>query len=111
MLIKVISNHPHVEADHDPELRIDVTSKELFNSPQVNSIHMASVAKIVELIGTSDDGWEAAAQAAVKEARKTIRGISGIEVVDMTAKVDTKSGKIVKYRATVKIAFGVDDER
>ena len=72
---------------------------------------MASVAKIVELIGTSDDGWEAAAQAAVKEARKTIHGISGIEVVDMTAKVDTKSGKIVQYRATVKIAFGVDNER
>lgn len=72
---------------------------------------MASVAKIVELIGTSDEGWEAAAQAAVEEARKTIHGISGIEVVDMTAKVDTKSGKIIKYRATVKIAFGVDNER
>ena len=72
---------------------------------------MASVAKIVELIGTSDEGWEAAAQAAVKEARKTIRGISGIEIVDMTAKVDKKTGKTVKHRAKVKIAFGVDDER
>lgn len=70
---------------------------------------MASVAKILELIGTSEEGWEDAAQAAVKEARKTIHGISGIEVVDMTAKVDAKTGKIMKYRTTVKIAFGVDN--
>lgn len=69
---------------------------------------MALVAKVVELIGTSGEGWEDAAQAAVKEARKTIHGISGVEVVDMTAKVDVKTGKIIQYRATVKIAFGVD---
>jgi flavin-binding protein dodecin len=72
---------------------------------------MASVAKVLELIGTSDDGWEAAAQAAIEEARRTIHGISGVEVVDMTAKVDMNTGKIVKYRTTVKIAFGVDAER
>ncbi len=72
---------------------------------------MKSVAKILELIGTSDEGWEDAAQAAVEEARKTIHGISGVEVVDMTAKIDEKSGKIVKFRTTVKIAFGVDDQR
>ncbi|HKX81417.1 MAG TPA: dodecin family protein [Nitrososphaera sp.] len=72
---------------------------------------MASVAKILELIGTSDEGWEAAAQAAVEEALKTIHGISGVEVIDMTAKVNMKTGKIEKYRTTVKIAFGVDDQR
>ena len=75
------------------------------------SIDMTSVAKILELIGTSDEGWEDAAQAAVKEALKTIHGISGVEVVDMTAKVDMQTGKIVKYRTTVKIAVGVDQER
>lgn len=72
---------------------------------------MANVAKVVELIGTSDKSWEDAAEMGIKEARKTIRGISGIEVVDMTAKVDPKSGKIVKYRTCIKIAFGVDNER
>lgn len=74
-------------------------------------VYMKSVAKILELIGTSDKGWEDAAQAAVEEARKTIHGISGVEVIDMTAKVDEKTGKITKYRTTVKIAFGVDQER
>jgi flavin-binding protein dodecin len=72
---------------------------------------MDSVAKIVELIGTSNEGWENAAQVAVKEARKTLHGITGIEVKDMTAKVDPKSGKIVTYRTTLKLAFGVEDAR
>ena len=40
-----------------------------------------SVAKIVELVGSSDKGWEDAARVAVNEALKTLRGIRGIEVV------------------------------
>jgi hypothetical protein len=90
---------------------LDFLAEELFNSFADMTIDMASVAKILELIGTSDEGWEAAAQAAVKEALKTIHGISGVEVVDMTAKVDMQTGKIVQYRTTVKIAVGVDQER
>ena len=72
---------------------------------------MDSVAKIVELIGTSDKSWEDAAEVAVKEARKTLHGITGIEVRDMTAKVDPKTGRISKYRTCIKLAFGVEDER
>ena len=90
---------------------LDFLAEELFNSFVDLTIDMASVAKILELIGTSDEGWEDAAQAAVKEALKTIHGISGVEVVDMTAKVDMQTGKIVQYRTTVKIAFGIDQER
>ena len=41
------------------------------------------------------------------EASKTIQGITGLEVIDMTGKVDPSTGKIEIYRATVKIAFGV----
>jgi dodecin len=65
-------------------------------------------AKIIEIVGSSDKGWEDAAQAAVNEARKTIHGITGLEVTDMTAKVDPGTGNIAQYRATVKIAFGVE---
>ncbi len=53
-------------------------------------------------------GWEDAAQVAVDEAKKTLHGIHGIEIIDMTAKVDPNSGKITEYRAGVKIAFGVE---
>jgi dodecin len=70
----------------------------------------ATVAKVVELIGTSDEGWEAAAQVAIEEARKTIKGIHGIKIRDMTARVDPESGRLVEYRTTIDLSFGVMNE-
>ena len=69
---------------------------------------VASVAKIVEIIGTSEKGWQDAVQIAVNEAMKTISGIHGIEVVDQTAQVDAKTGKITKYKTCIKVSFGVE---
>jgi flavin-binding protein dodecin len=69
--------------------------------------HM-SVAKVVELIGSSPDGWEEAAANAVEAAAQTLRNIKGIDVVRWTAKVE--KNKIVEYRAVVKIAFIVERE-
>ena len=66
------------------------------------------VARIIEITGSSDKGWEDAAQVAVDEAKKTLHGIHGIEVVDMTANVDPGTGKISKYRTCVKISFAID---
>jgi flavin-binding protein dodecin len=67
---------------------------------------VATVAKVTELIGHSDKSWQDAAEVAVKEAAKTIRGISGVEVLHLTGKV--KDGKIVEYRANIEIAYGVE---
>ena len=69
---------------------------------------MTHVAKIIEIVGSSGKGWQDAAQAALDEAKKTIHGITGVEVGDMTAKVDPNSGNITEYHTAVKIAFGVD---
>ena len=69
---------------------------------------MTHVAKIIEVVGSSDKGWEDAAQTALDEAKKTIHGITGVEVGDMTAKVDPNSGNITEYHTAVKIAFGVE---
>ncbi|MGH9977932.1 MAG: dodecin family protein [Nitrososphaeraceae archaeon] len=69
---------------------------------------MTHIAKVIEIIGSSDKGWEDAAQVAVDEAKKTLHGIHGIEVMDMTATVDESTGKITQYRAGVKVAFGVE---
>ncbi|MFZ0555846.1 MAG: dodecin family protein [Nitrososphaeraceae archaeon] len=69
---------------------------------------MTHVAKIIELVGSSEKSWEDAAQVAVDEARKTIHGIHGIEVKDMTATVDTNTGKISQFRAGVKVSFGIE---
>jgi len=48
---------------------------------------MTDVAKIIEIVGSSTQGWEDAVQVAINEASKTIKGITGLEVVDMTGKV------------------------
>jgi dodecin len=65
------------------------------------------VANVVEIIGSSEQGWGDAAQAAIDEAKKTLHGIHGIEVVDMTATVDPSSGKINNYKTCVKVSFAV----
>ena len=70
-----------------------------------------SVAKIVEIVGSSNKGWEDAAQNAVNEAAKTIREIRGIEIKDMTATIDHTTGKITQYRTAVKLSFGVEQTK
>ena len=67
-----------------------------------------AVVKIVELIGSSPDGWKEATENALKEATKTIRNIKSLHVKRCTAKV--KDNKIVEYRAVVRIAFIVERE-
>ena len=69
---------------------------------------MTHVAKIIELVGSSDKGWTEAAQAALDEAKKTIKDITGLEVNDITASVDPNTNTIKEYKVAVKIAFGVE---
>ncbi len=66
-----------------------------------------SVVKIIELLAESPNSWEAATQAAVTEASKTIQHIKNVYVKDMKAFVE--DGKIVSYRVNVKISFVVND--
>ncbi len=70
---------------------------------------MANVAKVITIIGNSPDSFAKAADAAVQEASKTIRGITGADVISMSAEVS--DGKITSYRTTVNIAFGIEGDR
>ena len=67
---------------------------------------MADVAKVITLIGSSPTSFADAAQAAVTEAAKTIRWITGADVVTMSCQVE--GDQITEYRTTVNIAFGVE---
>jgi len=69
---------------------------------------MTHVAEVVEIVGSSDKSWEDAARVALNEAAKTIRGITGIELTDMTARVDPSTGNITEYHSTIRLAFGVE---
>ena len=77
---------------------------------RISPNRVARVAKVIELIGTSDESWEAAAQVAIEEARKTVHGIHGIKIKDMTARVDPNTGKLIEYRTSIDLSFGVIDE-
>jgi dodecin len=70
---------------------------------------MSQVAKVIELVGTSQIGWQDAVETAVREAAKTLRHISGVEVTNMTAEVQNNS--IIAWRVTVKIAFSLETDR
>jgi flavin-binding protein dodecin len=67
---------------------------------------MSGVAKVVTIIGSSPESFAKAADAAVQEAAKTLRGISGAHVVSMSAEVE--NDRISIYRTTVNIAFAVE---
>lgn len=66
-----------------------------------------SVVKIIELVGTSDKSWQDAVENAVRRASKTVRNIRGVDVLGWTGKVE--AGKIVQYRADVKVSFVVEE--
>lgn len=65
------------------------------------------VVKVIELVGVSADSFEGAVQQAVSGAAKTVRNITGVDVVGQTAKVE--DGKITEYHANVKVAFTVNE--
>jgi flavin-binding protein dodecin len=62
-----------------------------------------AVARITEVIGSSEKSWDDAVKNAFNRANKTLRGLTGIEVTKMNAHIE--KGKIVEYRAHVRITF------
>jgi flavin-binding protein dodecin len=62
-----------------------------------------SVYKVIELVGTSSSSWEKAVSAAVKQASQSLRDLRVAEVSDLD--VHIVDGKIVAYRAKVKVSF------
>jgi flavin-binding protein dodecin len=68
--------------------------------------HMSDIAKVVTVIGSSPESFAKAADAAVQEAAKTVRGIKGADVISMSANVE--DGRITTYKTTVNIAFAVE---
>ncbi len=62
-----------------------------------------NVYKIIELVGTSPESWEKAAQVAINQAAKSLRDLRVAEISELDVQLD--DGKVVAYRAKVKISF------
>jgi len=62
--------------------------------------------KIIDVVGTSSQSFAKAAEAAVKEAAKTVRNIKWAHVESFDMLLD--GGKVTQYRATTRIYFDVE---
>ncbi len=62
-----------------------------------------SVYKVIELVGTSTESWEKAAEAAVNQASQTVRDLRIAEVVELDMQLE--DGKAIRYRAKVRASF------
>jgi len=62
-----------------------------------------SVYQVIELIGSSSDSWENAAQNAVREAARTYQDLRVAEVIEMDVLIE--SGTIIAYRTKLRMSY------
>lgn len=65
-----------------------------------------AVVKTIDLVGVSSESWRHAAQEALAEAAKTLRGIEAIEVLETSCNVE--SNEIKEYLTHVRIKFRIE---
>lgn len=64
---------------------------------------MASVYKIIELVGVSKKSWEDAAANAVETTGKNLKDLRIAEVVKMDMQIE--KGKVIAYRTRIAVSF------
>lgn len=62
-----------------------------------------AIARVTEVIASSPDGFREAVEEGVARAAQTVRGITGLEVMRKTVKVER--GLVSEYRVEMKIIF------
>jgi len=67
------------------------------------------VINTIELEGVSETSWGDAAREALREASKTIRNITRMEVLKTATEVD--DNRIARYRTEVRLYFEVEQSR
>lgn len=65
-----------------------------------------AVARVTKITAGSPKGFKEAVEEGMHRAAKTLRGITGFEVISLKGKVE--KGKIVEYRATLEVTFILD---
>ena len=66
-----------------------------------------SVYKVIELVGTSKESWEDAANQAIVTAKKSLRELRIAEVIKLDVRLD--DGDFVEYRVRMNVSFKYDD--
>jgi dodecin len=68
-----------------------------------------SVYKVIELVGTSTESWERAANAAIERASQSLRDLRIAEVSELDMQLE--GGRVLAYRAKVKVSFKYEREK
>ena len=66
-----------------------------------------AVARVTKITASSTKGFETAVQDGLKRASKTVRGITGLHVIEQKASV--RNGKIDEYRVTLELTFVLEE--
>jgi len=66
-----------------------------------------AIASVSTITAASPVGWQDAIERGFERARRTLRNITGLEVVDERARVE--DGKIVEFLVTLRIVFILDE--
>jgi flavin-binding protein dodecin len=64
--------------------------------------------KIIELVGTSTESWEAAAKAALDAATRSLQDCRIAEVVKMDVRLENNA--IAEYRTRIAVSFKYHEE-
>jgi flavin-binding protein dodecin len=70
---------------------------------------MGSVYKVIEIVGTSSDSWEDAAQTAIVTASKTLRDLRVAEVIKQDVTIG-EDGLPEAFRVRLSISFKYDSD-
>jgi dodecin len=62
-----------------------------------------AVARVSKITASSEKSFQDATEEGLKRATKSLRGVTGFEVMSLKGKVE--NGKIVEYRATLEVTF------
>jgi flavin-binding protein dodecin len=66
-----------------------------------------AVARVTKITASSSKSWQDAVQQGLKRAVKTLRGITGLHVIEEKAHIE--KGKITEYRVTMELTFILED--
>jgi hypothetical protein len=66
-----------------------------------------SVAKVIQIVANSPTSFDDAVKQGISEASKTVKHITGAEVIKQT--VDVENNNVTSYKVTLHVAFAVGD--
>ncbi len=62
-----------------------------------------AVAKIIEIVASSEKSWDDAVKEGLARANRTLKGITGVELASQKMKVE--NGQVKEYRVHLKVTF------